>query len=507
MLSLDVPTLQITTALIIAGSLFALAALWRTEHHTKGSGYWFISMLLMGPSFLLIGLRGTIPDYLSIFIANLLMITGLVACQKGLRIFVGKKSLPLIDFGLPALVAALFFYYTFIELNMGIRTIVISLAVVVVCSVSVLTLLQEKSAPWRSAGVAVATVLIFLGLSMLVRLPPILLDISNYSFKSATMAPPLFLFLIFIIGSLTLTLIMLSYASLESEYRLFTSAVFQSASSIIITDSNGFIQYVNPAYRKRTGFTLMELTGKDYRIFDGMEPKESEEIWKLAATGKNWRGEVQNQTKKGELFWEIASISSVKRKQKITNFVIVKEDITRLKEAEKQIIHLANHDALTGLPSLRLAKDRMFSAIAIAKRNKSKTAIMFIDLDGFKAINDAYGHNAGDEVLKEVSQRLISCIREADTVARIGGDEFMIVLTDIKHQSDTSRVAENVLHVLAQSIETGACSVTVGASIGIAVYPDNGCEPDDLLKSADEAMYRVKRKGKNNYQHANECAA
>jgi|GEM_PF-2991272 len=166
---------------------------------------------------------------------------------------------------------------------------------------------------------------------------------------------------------------------------------------------------------------------------------------------------------------------------------------------ENRLLHLANHGALTGLPSIRLTKDRIAAALAQARRNESKAALLFIDLDGFKAVNDTLGHEAGDVLLQNVAKRLASCVREVDTVSRIGGDEFLIVLTNIFTVDGAEKVAKSVIETVSRPFDIESQAVNVGASIGIALYPDNGTGVEELLKNADEAMYDVKHRGKNNY--------
>ena len=189
----------------------------------------------------------------------------------------------------------------------------------------------------------------------------------------------------------------MTQASLESEFRIISLAVSHSASSVIITDTNGSIRYVNPAFTEKTGYLSSELIGKNPRILRSGETTREEYavLWKTLSTGDTWRGVFHNRKKNGDLFWEMASISPVKQRNgTISHYVSVQEDITALKNAEERILHMANHDALTGLPTLRLAMDRLVSALAIAKRNKKKITILFIDLDGFKTLNDTLGHNS-----------------------------------------------------------------------------------------------------------------
>lgn len=314
-----------------------------------------------------------------------------------------------------------------------------------------------------------------------------------------------FLVSIFILGGIAITLMLLVYASLESSFRIVSLAVDQSASSIIITDTKGSIDYVNPSFSKKTGYSEDELIGRNPRILSSGNKSSDEyaSLWKTLTEGNTWRGEFHNRKKNGQLYWEIASITPVKQRNgEISHYVAVKEDITALKQAEQRILHLANHDALTGLPTRRLSMERLMSALSVAKRNKSKVAMMFIDLDGFKTVNDTFGHDAGDQLLKETAVRLCSCVREVDTVARVGGDEFWVILTDITDQKSITYIAEKIIKAVAAPYQMKSDVVVIGASVGIAVYPDHTLNPQELVKLADQAMYKIKQQGKNNYEFA-----
>ncbi len=179
------------------------------------------------------------------------------------------------------------------------------------------------------------------------------------------------------------------------------------------------------------------------------------------------------------------------------------QDITARKLAEEKIRHMATHDGLTDLPSLSLAKDRLSMALGMARRHKNLTAVMFIDLDGFKAVNDTLGHDAGDDMLKQAAQRLLACIRETDTVARVGGDEFLIIATGLHSSDDAAQIAEKAIRLVSQPVTLNGKQAVVGASIGIALYPDQAEDIDQLIKQADQAMYRIKNTGKNGFCFAN----
>jgi diguanylate cyclase (GGDEF)-like protein/PAS domain S-box-containing protein len=183
----------------------------------------------------------------------------------------------------------------------------------------------------------------------------------------------------------------------------------------------------------------------------------------------------------------------------ITRSFGILQDITDRVEAEEEIRHLAYHDELTGLPTVLIGKDRLLNAIALARRSKKNVAVLFLDLDGFKEVNDNMGHKAGDHVLVEVSARMTRNVRETDTVVRIGGDEFIIILTALDDESIAAKMAEKIIDAISIPIDIDGQQVKISTSIGIALYPDHGELPDELINKADKAMYAVKHDGKNNY--------
>ena len=234
-----------------------------------------------------------------------------------------------------------------------------------------------------------------------------------------------------------------------------------------------------------------------------MPAEDYDFLWSSLAAGNTWRGEFHNRKKNGELFWEIASIAPVKQRNgEISHFVAVKEDITALKEAKERIYHLVYHDTLTGLPTRKLFMEHLLKALAGARRNTTRAAVLFVDLDGFKKVNDTFGHDAGDLLLKKTAARLCACIRDVDTVARIGGDEFLILLTNLADNDSIAEIAERMIQAVASPYNLDSLEMNITASIGIALYPDDAESSQALVKQADLAMYEIKRRGKNNYAFA-----
>ncbi|HXE95668.1 MAG TPA: diguanylate cyclase [Dongiaceae bacterium] len=417
----------------------------------------------------------------------------------------------------------------------------------------------------------------------------------------------------------------------QSDYiRQLSRAVEGSPCSVVITNSNGVIEYVNPKFTELTGYSSVEAIGQNPRILKSNRnpPKIYEELWGAITSGREWRGEFLNLKKNGELYWESASISPIFSDQgAITHFVAVKEDITErkrfetaLRESEElfrnilenapigmsvmslegrfklvnsslcdlvgykkedlekltfqeithpkdlepilanvlslldgsvtsfsmeiryirrdqqivwaqltssvvrdtvgvplylvaqiedisdrrrtqeQIYKMAYFDALTNLPNRRLLLDRLNQALAQAKRYKRSMALMFMDIDNFKRVNDTLGHDMGDELLKIVAGRLRACVREMDTVCRQGGDEFIIVLTEIAHSQVVAVIANKIIETISDPISLQENELHITTSIGIAVYPIDGTDDEkELMKKADTALYEAKNKGKNGF--------
>lgn len=291
----------------------------------------------------------------------------------------------------------------------------------------------------------------------------------------------------------------------EESNRKLATAVEQSSASIVITDRNGSIEYVNPAFSRLTGYSPEETLGNNPRILkaDGQNEDFYRDMWKALLHGDIWRGEFHNRRKDGSLFWESASIAPITDDNgAITHFVAVKEDVTQQKELMERLEQMAQFDMLTGLPNRRMFLDRLVQGVAVSRRNNKRFALLFIDLDGFKRINDSYGHESGDRVLKIVAARLSACVRISDVVGRIGGDEFTLLLGTLNHYEDSGHVAEKVLAALEKPVTLpDGTSERIGASIGISVFPDDADDGDRLLIAADHAMYEAKRGGKGKYRH------
>lgn len=289
----------------------------------------------------------------------------------------------------------------------------------------------------------------------------------------------------------------------EEQLRLAATVFDHSHEGILITDPQGRILEANAAFSSITGYGHEEVLGKNPRILNSglQDPAFYQDLWsELISTGQ-WQGELWDRRKSGEIFAELLNISAVRDKNgETSHYVAIFVDITLQKEHEKHLEQLAHYDPLTGLPNRVLLADRMNMALARARRHHRRLAVCFLDLDGFKQVNDRHGHDSGDRLLVEIAARLRECVREEDTVARLSGDEFMILLGGIGEDHEYEEALRRILDAISRPVEIHHATAQVSGSIGVALYPDHDDDPDRLLRAADQAMYAAKQGGKNRYQ-------
>ncbi|MBT8448669.1 MAG: EAL domain-containing protein, partial [Gammaproteobacteria bacterium] len=282
------------------------------------------------------------------------------------------------------------------------------------------------------------------------------------------------------------------------------AVVFEASSdSIMVLDADGLIRMVNTAFTKMTGFTEEDIVGKSPRLLraNREEEKRYDVMWQTVIRKGHWRGELWRRKKSGEKYPEWASITAVRdSNDKVLEYVIIGSDMSERKFAEDRILYQANYDQLTNLPNRNLFMDRLHQSLQRVHREETLLALLFIDLDRFKNINDSLGHSAGDKLLKKISEVMRATLRESDTIARFGGDEFAVILSPVYGPKNASRVAQTLLETLSQPIDLDGYKAIIGASIGISMYPTDGNTEEEMVKNADIAMYRAKESGRNNYQ-------
>ncbi|WP_353114859.1 EAL domain-containing protein [Nitratidesulfovibrio sp.] len=288
----------------------------------------------------------------------------------------------------------------------------------------------------------------------------------------------------------------------ERQARLFERVFRNALEGICITDPEGTIVAVNPAFTTITGYPAEEAVGATPRILKSHHHDSAfyEDMWRTLVEDGRWEEEIWNRRKNGEVYPEWLSISAIPGPTGRTEYyVAVFHDITELKAKESQIQHQAHHDALTGLPNRALLRDRLGMAINGARREGRKVAVLSVDLDNFKQVNDSLGHMVGDIYLQQAAEQMRQMVRPQDTLARVGGDEFVVVLQDVENERDAAQVAERLLARFTDPVRVQEHELFVGASVGIALFPDDGDDPDTLVRNADIAMSRAKEQGKRRY--------
>ena len=289
----------------------------------------------------------------------------------------------------------------------------------------------------------------------------------------------------------------------QAELHLYARIFANNGESIMITDQNNHIVAINPAFTRLTGFEIDELRGQNPRVLaSGRTPAETyRSLWSHLSETDFWIGELWDRHKDGSEHPKSAAISAIRDEHGVvTHYMASCIDITERKAAQEQVEYLASHDVLTGLINRHDLESRMEQALRFALRDDSKLAVMFIDLDRFKTVNDSLGHHVGDRLLAQVAPRLLACVRDSDIVARLGGDEFVVVLTDLAAALDAASIAGSILQSLAEPYLVEGHTLNSSTSIGVSVFPQDGTDTGSLMKAADTAMYHAKAQGRNNVQ-------
>lgn len=292
-------------------------------------------------------------------------------------------------------------------------------------------------------------------------------------------------------------------SAVERQLRLASTVFHTATEAVMVCDINNNILAANKAFTEITGYLEEEVLGRTPAVLQSGHHDADfyQNMYNELANNGSWQGEISNRRKNGEIFYEWLSITALKNPDgKFEAYVALFSDITKRKKVEDKIYHQANFDGLTGLANRNLFSDRLQHSIAHANRHSQALALMFIDLDGFKQINDTFGHAQGDLLLENVSKRLTSVLRSSDMIARLGGDEFSVIISESKDIEAVDFIANKVIEEISQPFDLNEAKGFVTASIGIAIYPTDGRNVEELLTKADSAMYKAKAGGRNNYQ-------
>ena len=275
------------------------------------------------------------------------------------------------------------------------------------------------------------------------------------------------------------------------------------ADPVLITDVAGIIRFANPAFELISGYQQKDLIGKTPRVVksDRHDGEFFRYFWNSILCGNSYRGIFTNRRKDGSIYHEDKTITPIVDDDgAITHFLSIGKDVTQRVEEREHLTQLAYYDELTGLANRSLLMDRLTQALRVARRHDSLVAVLFIDLDQFKRINDSLGHAAGDQLLRTTAERIRSCLRECDTVSRLAGDEFIVILEGLHKHHEAQVAAEKLINAIVRPLTLSQHTVSVTCSIGVTVGPDLGDNVDTLIKKADVAMYAAKQQGRNNYQ-------
>ncbi len=524
MLELDIKTVLLIFALNNVIGCGIMAALWsQSRKRTPEVGFWLASNVLQLFGSFLIALRGAIPDIVSIVLATMLLFAAFALYLVGFERYAGKSSSRARDVAVLCVLVAGSAFFTYAWQNIALRNVNYSLGAIYYFSLIAWLSFVRVQGEWRGILRPVGFVSLAIVLVNAVRAA------QNLAFPDHA---PLFMLgpvdrlvilasgLLALILNFTIVLVVSRRLLSDLEGDLvemsrvsqelwrakerFASAFMTSHNSIVIsTLKEGTIVEVNDAFERNTGYSREESVGKTTSGLDlWVDPSDREAIVESLSRGEDLvERETRFRCKDGSIMVCLFTTRRIMLEQGECILSTI-QNITERKRAEETILHMATHDPLTDLPTMKLARDRLTMAIAQAKRTKTAIAALFIDVDGFKEINDTRGHEAGDRALRAIASRLRSCVRESDTVARIGGDEFFAIIANLSSSEAAGIVAEKIVGAFSLPVPINGDAVPVTVSIGVAYWPEGGTTADALVKAADAAMYDVKRAGKNGFAFA-----
>lgn len=495
--------------IISFANVFVMAILWRQyRKHFAGLLFLFANMILQSVGFLFSLLRDVLPAFLSIVLYNTFLIMGALLVLIGLERFYNMKSKHIHNYILITAFVGFLTYFGLFQPNLMAREIGISVMIIIINVQGCWLLVHRIHPDFRKISKFVGITLLgyilvsFVRIIMLLAFP---IQTNNFFEAGLIDAVALSIYLIFgilIVMSLILMVSRRLLMEVQAEKEKYITVFNTSPNAIILTRmSDGKIMEVNKGFTNIIGYLSADVIGVttiDIRLWVNDKDRQFV-VNELSKGNEVINYEMKFRKKSGGIFTGLLFSREIiidDEKCVIKNI----SDITEMSRIRNELLDLAMYDSLTGLPNRKLFSDRFETAIANAQRNHKKLAVMFVDLDHLKSINDNLGHEAGDHVLVTISKRLQEILRKVDTAARFGGDEFVLLLREVKEKKDAIIVAQKIMESLSRPIEIGKSVAHVTTSIGIAMYPDDGSEINVLIKKSDDAMYRVKESGRNNYQ-------
>lgn len=504
---LDFKTVLFISVLINIICTFIIILLWYyNKKRFAGISYWAIDWLIQSIAMILLMMRGSVPDWLSIILANSIVIIGAIICYIGLERFTGKKSTQIYNYILLLVFILVHIYFTYFNPSLAFRNINVSAGLLIICFQCIWLMLVRVDTAMRSTTRIVGIVFGGYCIVNILRLIMFFLapQSQNDYFKSGIIDTILFLsyhiLLILLTFSLGLMMNRRLFTDIQTQEEKFSKVFHSSPYGIILARMpDGKVYDVNVGFENITGYSAKDLLGRSILETNFWIDKQdhTDAIKELLKKGSIQNIELKFQKNSGEIMTGLLSADIII----INNEKIVLSSITDISErkrTEEHITHLAQHDALTDLPNRVLFEDRLKQAIALAGRNKELVALMYIDLDFFKQINDNFGHTVGDSILMGAARRMLDSVRKSDTVARIGGDEFVVLLQEIKEGNEALVIAEQIRLALNRPFELAGHFISTSPSIGLVLYPEHGADELQLIRNADIAMYKAKENGRNN---------
>ena len=502
----DIRTLIVLYLAINVVNAVAIAVIWiQNRGRCAGISFWLVGLALQAAATVLLVLRGLIPDLISMTLSDTIALAGLLVILLGLERFTGKKGSQIHNYILLAVFIAVSAYFVVIQPDMAARNIAATAVIMIYtfqCCWLLLRRVDRSTLPvTRVTGIffAIYAASSFIMIVLTIIFPPQ----GNDFFTSGALTSLAITMCILLNIILTVSLIQMVnrrlLAEVKAQEEKFTAAFHSSPYAITLTrPSDGTIFEVNDGFVNISGYQYSEIVGKttvDLQLWVREEDRQA--VVKELAQGREVNGvEYQFRNKTGKVITGLfsASLFTTNNETCILSSI---SDITERKRMEQQLLKMATHDVLTGLPNRALLYDRCGMALASAQRSSKRVVIMSLDLDFFKNVNDLLGHDMGDRLLIATAERLTSTLRKSDTVVRMGGDEFVLLLWEVEHKNDAVKVAEKILKDFRRPFLIDGHSLNVTISIGIAIYPENGDTAETLLKSSDRSLYLAKQTGRD----------
>ncbi len=508
---IDTRTIFAFQVLIFLVSLLILTQAWlQNRSRYKGLGYWALLMCFTSLAYLLIALRGSISDIFSIILGNMLLLLAVSLLVRGLKLFMGEAGVSAANAFLLVFSLLVITYFTYVSPDIRIRILMVNGAYLVLFGQVMMILQRNRTMRANNAilplRVSVAAIII---LNLIRIIGQFIIPSHSQNLFSQNLTDQIFvvahtLAVTYLVMNLTLLISGRLLAEVKAEEAKFNKLFHNAPYAAAITNAKtGTVMEINDEMLELLGYKLGEVRGRD-SISLGVwaDPEQrSQVIAKLMAGGEVDGLEIDFTGRDGKLVHTLFSASLVRIGGE-DHIISSMKDISEISRLKMKLEEMATHDFLTGLPNRAFFYDSLTRALAHAARTGERLAVMMFDINGFKSINDTYGHDVGDKVLIAVADRLRAFVRAADFVARHGGDEFTLLVTGVKDDADLEKAGERLIDAFSEDIAIDGTSFPIRISIGVARYPENGKDYDMLLKRADEALFAVKREGKNSMRFA-----